>query len=278
MKRLIALFLSLMMFLLAFTACAQPSGTSSDASDASSEVSNVSDESEADKKAVVRIAGMKGPTSIGMVEIMENDEKGTTKNDYEFTIAGTADEITPLLKKGELDIAAVPANLASVLYNNTNGEIQILGVNTLGVLYLVAKGMEIDSVDDLEGKTILATGKGTTPEYTLKHILNEKGIDPEKDVTLDFKAEATEVVAALSQADSGIAMLPQPYVTVAQGKVEGLEIVMDLNKEWKMINGDNGIVTGVFVVRKAFATENPEAVKNFIEEYKVSSAYVNEIV
>ena len=281
MKRLIALFLSLMMVLLAFTACAQPSDTSSDVSDASSAVSNVSDvsdESKADEKAIVRIAGMKGPTSIGMVEIMENDEKGTTKNDYEFTIAGTADEITPLLKKGELDIAAVPANLASVLYNNTNGEIQVLGVNTLGVLYLVAKGVEIDSVDDLEGKTILATGKGTTPEYTLKHILKEKGIDTEKDVTLDFKAEATEVVAALSQVDSGIAMLPQPYVTVAQGKVEGLEIVMDLNKEWKMINSDNGIVTGVFVVRKQFATENPEAVKNFIEEYKVSSAYVNENV
>ena len=278
MKRLIALFLSLMMLVLAFTACAQSSDTSSDVSDASSEssaVSDASDESKVEEKALVRIAGMKGPTSIGMVEIMENDEKGTTKNDYEFTIAGTADEITLLLKKGELDIAAVPANLASVLYNNTNGEIQILGVNTLGVLYLVAKGVEINSIDDLKGKTIIATGKGTTPEYTLTHILKEKGIE---DVTLDFKAEATEVVAALSQVESGIAMLPQPYVTVAQGKVEGLEIVMDLNKEWKAINSDNGIVTGVFVVRKAFAEENPTAVKNFIEEYKVSSAYVNENV
>lgn len=278
MKRLIALFLSAIMFLLAFTACTDTGDTSSAVSDASSDVSSASsgdESSKADEKTLVRIAGMKGPTSIGLVGVMEDDEKGVAGNEYEFTIAGAADEITPLLIKGELDIAAVPANLASVLYNNTKGEIQLLAVNNLGVLYIVSKGEDIASLDDLKGKTILATGKGTTPEYTLRYILSENGIDPDKDVTLDFKSEATEVVAAMAQAETAVAMLPQPYVTVAQGKIEGLKTVIDLNDEWEKLNEDSGIVTGVIVVRKSFAEANPEAVKTFLAEYQVSVATVN---
>ncbi len=272
MKRLIALFLSVFMLVLAFASCADESDVSSDnigTSSASSE------ESKTEEKTTVRIAGMKGPTSIGLVGIMENNDNGTAANKYEFTIAGAADEISPLLIKGELDIAAVPANLASVLYNNTNGNIKLLAVNNLGVLYIVAKGESVSSVADLKGKTILATGKGTTPEYTLRHILTENGIDPDNDVTLDFKSEATEVVAAMAKAENAVAMLPQPYVTVAKGKVEGLEVVIDLNEEWKTINNDSGIVTGVIVVRKEFAENNPEAVRLFLDEFKASSEYVN---
>lgn len=273
MKRLIALFLSAIMVLLAFAACSTEQTESSTAESASS-LADESSKAEEVKKTTVRIAGMKGPTSIGMVNILEKDSNGETANDYEFTLAGTADEITPKLIKGELDIAAVPANLASVLYNNTKGEIQLLAVNTLGVLYIVSKGEEIVSVESLRGKTIIATGKGTTPEYTLRHILKENGIDPDNDVTLDFKSEATEVVAAVAQSETAIAMLPQPYVTVAQGKVSELKIALDLNEEWKKINNDSGIVTGVFVVRKSFANENPEAVKSFLSEYASSSAEV----
>lgn len=278
MKRLIALFLSAIMLVLAFIACAETGNTSSSTSDASSATSSAvsgDDSSKTDEKTVIRIAGMKGPTSIGLVGVMEDDDKGVAGNEYEFTVAGAADEITPLLIKGELDIAAVPANLASVLYNNTKGEIQLLAVNTLGVLYIVSKGEDIASLDDLKGKTILATGKGTTPEYTLRYILTENGIDPDKDVTLDFKSEATEVVAAMAQAETAVAMLPQPYVTVAKGKVEGLETVIDLNEEWEKINKDSGIVTGVLVVRKSFAEANPEAIKTFLGEYQVSVATVN---
>lgn len=276
MKRLIALFLTVFMLAFAFASCASEGEVSDVSSDSnSSSVATSSDDSKAEEKTVIRIAGMKGPTSIGLVGIMENNDKGVSGNKYEFTIAGAADEITPLLIKGDLDIAAVPANLASVLYNNTKGNIKLLAVNNLGVLYIVAKGESVSSVSDLKGKTILATGKGTTPEYTLRHILTENGIDPDKDVTLDFKSEATEVVAAMSKADNAIAMLPQPYVTVAKGKVTGLEVVLDLNEEWKKINDDSGIVTGVIVVRKEFAEKNPEAVKIFLDEFKASSEFVN---
>ncbi len=264
MKRIISSILTLLFLLTAFSGCV-----------ADEKTIPVSNAPHKEEKPVIRIAGMKGPTSIGLVGVMEYNELGTSANKYEFTIEGAADAITPKLVKGELDIAAVPANLASILYNNTKGEIKLLAVNTLGVLYILEKGDTIASFSDLKGKTIIATGKGTTPEYTLRYLLSQNGIDPDKDVTLDFKSEATEVVAALNSVESGVAMLPQPYVTVAMSKVEGLKTVLDLNEEWVKFNPDGGIVTGVLVVRRSFAEAYPQAVKRFMEEYKTSVEDVN---
>ena len=227
-------------------------------------------------KTQVRIAGMKGPTSIGLVNILENNSNGTALNNYRFTLAGAADEITPKLIRGELDMAAVPANLASVLYNKTEGEIQVLAINTLGVLYIVTKGETVATLQDLKGKTIYATGKGTTPEHTLRYLLTQNGINPDTDVNIEFKNEATEVVSAISAAETAIAMLPQPYVTVAQNKVSGLQIAIDLNTEWERLNPNSGIVTGVLVVRKSFADANPHAVNLFLQEYKQSVEFVNQ--
>ncbi len=223
----------------------------------------------------MRIAGLKGPTSMGLVKVMEDNENGKAANNYEFTVAGSADEITPLLTKGELDIAAVPANLASVLYNKTEGAIQLLAVNTLGVVYITEKGDSINSLADLKGKTIYATGKGSTPEYALRYILSENGIDPERDVTIEWKSEPTEVVALLKNAPTGVAMLPQPYVTVAQTSVEGLRIAVDLNNEWQKLDNGSLFLTGVLVARKSFVEENKAAVNEFLKEYKASTEYVN---
>ncbi len=263
MKKVLLILLSVIMISVSLAGCGNDSQE------------NISSNSDSSEKTVIRIAGMKGPTSIGLVGVLDSDEKGSSANDYEFTLAGTADEIIPKLVKGDLDIAALPANAASVLYNNTKGEVQLLAVNTLGVLYIVAKGEEIVSLEDLRGKTILATGKGTTPEYTLRYILSQNGIDPDKDVTLEFKSEASEVVASLKKSESTIAMLPQPYVTVASSQVEGLETVIDLNSEWEKLNNGNGIVTGVLVVRKAFAENNREALNSFLDEYSASVSMVN---
>ena len=271
-RSFLALFLSVLVVAIGFTACANDSSV--ELPIVSSPVSN-GDNNTVAEKVTVKLAGMKGPTSIGLVGILEKDANGEAKNDYEFTLAGAADEITPLLIQGKLDIAAVPANLASVLYNKTEGKIKLLAVNNLGVLYIVAKGEQVDSVADLKGKTIYATGKGTTPEYTLRNILSKNGIDPDNDVTIEFKAEATEVVAAISSSENAIAMLPQPYVTVACNKVEGLEIVLDLNEEWCRVS-DGNVVTGVIVVREEFAKQNPEAVTKFLEEYRASISAVND--
>lgn len=227
------------------------------------------------EKETIRIAGLKGPTSIGLVKVMKDNADGKAANKYEFTIAGSADEITPKLNKGELDMAAIPANLASVLYNNTNGAIKVLAINTLGVLYIVEKGDTVKSVADLKGKTIYATGKGSTPEYTLRYILSKNGVDPDNDVTIEWKSEPTAVVPLLKANDNAIAMLPQPYVTVAQSNVEGLNIALNLTDEWGKIEGSGALVTGVLVARTEFVEKHPDAVKKMLNEYAASSEYVN---
>ena len=238
------------------------------ADDATTPVEDIKDDT------VIRIGGMTGPTSIGLVKVMEDNDAGTAKNNYEFTIVGAADEITPKLVKGELDIAALPANVASVLYNNTNGKVKLLAINTLGVLYIVQKGETVASVADLKGKTIYATGKGQTPEFTLRYILTQNGIDPDRDVTIEFKSEPAEIVAILKNGN-GIAMLPQPYVTVAKGQVEGLETALDLTAEWDKVGNGTQLLTGTLVIRAEFAQQHPDLVAAFLEEYKASTKYVN---
>ncbi|WP_310604736.1 ABC transporter substrate-binding protein [Anaerosporobacter sp.] len=225
--------------------------------------------------ATIKVVALKGPTAMGMVKMM--DDAKTTKN-YEFQIAAAVDEITPLLVKGEVDIAAIPANLASVLYNNTEGNVKVLAVNTLGVLYIVENGDSIQSIADLKGKTIYTSGKGATPEYTLNYILKENGIDPEKDVTIEYKSEHAECVAVLASEENAIAMLPQPFVTTAQMKNDKIRIALDMNTEWGALQTEqdkSALVTGAIVVRTQFLEEHAELVNAFLENYKDSVAYVN---
>ncbi len=265
MKKLLTLTLTLLLIITAFAGCGDmKNGESS----APAPVS----------KADINIAGLKGPTTMGLVKVYDDNEKGVANNNYTFTVAGSADEITPKLTKGELDIAAIPANLASVLYNKTQGKIKVLGINTLGVVYIVEKGDAIKNLADLKGKTIYATGKGSTPEYALRYILKENGIDPDKDVTIEWKSEPTEVVALLKQGANGVAMLPQPYVTVASSSVEGLRIAINLNDEWNKLGNDSMFITGVVVARTEFLENNKTAVDAFLKEYKASTDYVNKNV
>lgn len=222
------------------------------------------------------IAALKGPTAMGLVKLMKDSESGeTTGNEYTFTLAGSADEVTPALLKGELDMACVPANLAAVLYNKTEGEIEVLAVNTLGVLYIVENGESVHSMADLKGKTIVAAGKGSTPEYALRYLLTENGIDPDNDVTIDWKSEHSECVAALASGQASIALLPQPFVTVAQTKIEGLRMALDLTEEWNKLDNGSGLITGVIVARRDVVEANPGAVDSFLQDYAASVEWVN---
>ncbi|MBR5121606.1 MAG: ABC transporter substrate-binding protein [Oscillospiraceae bacterium] len=252
MKRIFAVLLSVLMLLGVFSACGKEEFIAGE----------------------VRIASMKGPTTMGMVKLMADSEEGATDGDYTVNVYGTADEIVPLVVNGEVDIANVPCNLASVLYNKTNGGVSVIGVNTLGVLYIVQTGDSVKSVADLKGKTIYSTGKGTTPEYVLNNILSKNGIDPEKDVTIEFKSEATEVAAMLENATDAVAVLPQPYVTVAMTKNANISIALDLTKEWEAVEGTS-LVTGVTIVRNEFLAQNEALVEKFLEEYKASVEFVN---
>lgn len=220
----------------------------------------------------VRVMALKGPTAMGMVQMMENP------GEREFAIVAAVDAVGPALIKGEADIAAVPANLASVLYSNTDGALQVLAINTLGVLYIVDSGERVHSVADLAGKTIYASGKGATPEYALNYILSGNGLDPEKDVTIEWKSEHAECLAALMKGE-GIAMLPQPFVTTAQMQAENIRVALDLTQEWDKLQAGkenaSALLTGVAVVRRAFAQEHPEAVEAFLEDYRASVEFVN---
>ena len=224
-------------------------------------------------QAQYSIAALKGPTAMGLAKMMRDHENDDA---YAFTIAASADAVTPALLKGETDMACIPANLAAVLYNKTGGEIQVLAVNTLGVLYIVENGDAVQSIDDLRGQTIVAAGKGSTPEYALRYLLRENGIDPDRDITIDWKSEHAECVAALAAGQATIALLPQPFVTAAQSKIENLRMAIDLNEVWNALDNGSALITGVIVARRQAVEENPEAARAFLREYAESVAWTNE--
>ena len=225
---------------------------------------------------VVRVASLKGPTSLGLLFLMDNAEKGETSNAYEFQMATGADEILPLMIKGDLDIALVPANVASILYHKTQGGVEVIDINTLGVLYMVSGEDDLTDFTDLKGKTIYLTGKGTTPDYVLQYLMAANGMSAD-DVTLEYKSEATEVASVLAEDPTAIGLLPQPFVTAACMQNDALKVIFDLNEEWNKVQGENGssMVTGVTIVRKEFLEENEAAVKSFMEDHKASAEAVN---
>lgn len=240
-------------------------------------------ETSATATADVRVMALKGPTAMGLVQFMNRADSGElTDNNYQFSIAATADEVVPKLAQGEIDIAAIPANLASVLYNNTKGAVEVLGINTLGVVYIVESGDTVQSVEDLRGKTIYATGKGNTPESVLNYILTQNGLDPAADLTIEWKSEAAECLSALMAEENAIAMLPQPFVANAQIKSENIRVALDLTAEWDALQTESETpstaVTGVVVARREFVEQHPEAVSSFMDHYQESVAFVNENV
>ena len=212
---------------------------------------------------------------MGLLFLMEDAEAGKGANDYRFQMVTGADELLPLMIKGEMDIALVPANVASVLYNKAAGEVAVIDINTRGVLYMVSADASLEQFTDLKGKTIYLTGKGTTPDYVLQYLLAQNGMT-EEDCVLEYKSEATEVAAILAQEPDAVGLLPQPFVTSALAQNQALSIVFSMDEEWgKVCEEGTGTVTGVTVVRKAFLEENEKAVKAFLEEHAKSAEAIN---
>ena len=230
--------------------------------------------------ADVNVAAIKGPSSIGMMKLMDEAVSGEiTTNNFNFEIYASADEIVPNIVQGKIDIAAVPANLSSVLYNNTQGKVEVIVVSTLGMMYVVENGKTIASIEDLRGKTVYAGFRGKSPEYDLSYILNANGIDPEKDLNIEWKSEHTECVAALAASSDAIAVLPQPFVTTAQTSNENIRIALDLNKEWERLQeksvSPSALITGVLIARTEFIAQNPGAVADFLDRYAASVEFAN---
>lgn len=241
------------------------------------------DEEEPAEPVAVRAVALKGPTAMGLVRFMSEVDNGNlADNDYSFDIVASPDEVTPLIAKGEVDIAAVPANLASVLYSKTEKGVRAIAINTLGVLYICELGDTVHSVADLKGKTIYASGKGSTPEYGLQYVLEKNGLVVGTDVQIEWKSEHAECVQAIATAaGEAVAMLPQPFVTTAQAQNDQIRVALDLTEEWDAVQAgeeQSTMITGAAIVRSAFADENPAAVDAFLEHYAESVDFVNENV
>lgn len=222
----------------------------------------------------VRVGSLKGPTSLGILSLMEQADEGKAQESYTFQMAAAADELLPLMVKDELDIALVPANVAAALYQKTDGGIAVIDINTLGVLYAVTGASDVSQLSDLKGRSIYLTGKGATPEASLRYLLDAQGLT-EDDYTLEFKSEAAEVVSILTQEPEAVGILPQPFVTAACMQNPDLQAVIDLNEAWVFAadaqgKESNGMVTGVTIVRRAFLEEHPETVDTFLEEHAQS--------
>ena len=229
---------------------------------------------ESSDDTVVRVGGLKGPTTMGLVKLMDDAKNGTAANNYEFTMVTAADELTGLVASGK-DIALLPANVASVLYHKTEGKVSVIDINTLGVLYLVSGDSSISSIENLSGKTVYLPGKGTTPEYVLRYLISASGLSDDA-VTLEFKSEASEVTAVLAEDPNAIGLLPQPFVTAAIAQNDSLSVVLDLTKVWDSLQEDGSnsrLVTGVSIVNNEFLAAHKDLVDTFLTEHEASIAY-----
>lgn len=223
------------------------------------------------EKTKVNLAALSGPTALGMLELLEQNEKGEAANDYQVTLATAPDEVVAKVVSGELDIAAVPTNVAATLYNKTQGGVQLAALNTMGVLYIVEAGESIQSVADLKGKTIYSTGQGSTPEYALNLVLEKNGLTVGEDVTVVYKTDNSEIAPLLASGEAQVALLPQPFVTSVMGQNETLRVALDMTEEWdKATDGASGLTMGCVVVRTEFAQQNKESLDLFLDEYERS--------
>ena len=265
MKKVLAVLLSALLSVGLLTACGDTQ------SDNSSDAPAV--------KAQVNVVGIAGPTGVGLVSLMENNKNGTATNDYNFTIVSDPQQAVAAVSNRSADIAAVPTNLASTLYKKTSGNVQVLAVNTLGVLSILENGDSIKSVADLRGKTIYTSGQGANPEYILRYVLEKNGLDPDKDVKIEFVADNDTLGTLVINGTAKVAMVPEPKATAALKQNAAVKNVLNMTEEWSKVSGDTStLMMGCVVARKDFVQESPDAVAAFLTEYKASINAVKEDV
>ncbi|MGY4643980.1 ABC transporter substrate-binding protein [Cellulomonas sp. URHB0016] len=228
------------------------------------------------ERTTFRIASLKGPTTMGLVGLMDDATAGRARHDYQVTVYGTPDEVVPKVLHGDVDVAMVPSNLAAVLAAKSSGAVQVAAINTLGVLQVVEVGTTVHALTDLRGRTLYTSGKGASPQYVLEHLLVANGLDPATDLKVEYLSEPTEVAAHLAAEPGAVAVLPQPFVTVVTTQVPGARAALDLTDEWATVSPDSQLVTGVVVVRRAFAAEHKAALDEFLADYAASTRFTND--
>ncbi len=266
MKKITVLLSFLLVFSILFTAC----------NNGNTPVNNNTDDGknpEPVNPINVNVLGLKGPTSIGMIKLIDEKALNSDKYIVDYTTVEAPDIITGKIINNEVQIAAVPTNLAAVLFNKTEGKVQFLAQNTLGVLYAVGKG-DITSLEELQDKKVSISGKGSVPEYAMNYILSQKGLADK--VSLDYLPDHASVAQALLAGDIDVAILPQPFVTQVQLKNPEVKILIDLNKEWEVASNKSSVLSmGCLVINKEFAENNPDFVSEFLSLYEQSVNFVN---
>jgi len=267
--KLLAILAAVVMSFALFSGCSKDNSSSNTDTDSSANTTTTSDS--AREKTRVKVAVIKGPSGAGIANLMETSAKGSALNDYEFTVVSSPEEIVNKISSGQVDIATPPTNIAATLYNNTNGNVKMLAVSTSSVLYIMENGDTIKSVADLKGKTVYSTGQGANPEYVLNYILTQNGIDPKKDVNIEFKSENDELATLLAAGTAKVALVPEPFVTTVKAKNPDIRVALDISKEWDTASqGKSQLLMGCVIGRREFIEKNQDAVLNFLNEYKES--------
>lgn len=277
--KILVLVASALLIIFSISACnnnAQQEQTQSESSQQSEQVSQSQEQNSQDipagEKPMVRVATLKGPTGMGMAGLMDMNEQNTTANRYEFSLKTNPADARAAIISGEADIAAMPTNMAAILYNKDKGSIKLLAINALGVLSIMENGDTIQSFADLSGKTLYSTGQGAAPEYVLNYLLEQNGIT---DTTVEYLAEHAELATQFISEDVKLGMLPQPFVTSIMQKNENVRIALDITQEWNKITDGKELTMGCIVVSTKFAEENPQAIQAFLDEYEQSVKMTN---
>lgn len=223
----------------------------------------------------INVAVLKGPTGIGMLKLMQNSEDNSAKTINSISLYNEPSEIAAKLSNNEIDIAALPTNMAASLYAKTNHGIKMLDVNTLGTLYVVSTNENINSFEKLKGNKLYMAGRGSTPEYALQYLLEKNNISKD-DVNIEYKSNHSEVLTLLLAGQIETAVLSEPFATQAVMYSENISKVLDINEEWEKIS-DNGsiLAMGCLVVRNEFIENNAEALNNFLSDYEESVSFAN---
>ena len=279
MKKIAALLLALLM-LLSLGACAQTkTPPDPEKNSPTGGGSSLPSEGQSDplpnEKVDVQLALLSGSTGLGASKLIVDAKAGTTKNNYKVALISDPAQVIAGLKQGKYDLAALPVNVAAKLYNMPDVDVQVVALNTLGVLYVLEKdGESIKSVADLKGKKIFTTGEGATPQYILEHVLKENGLTVGTDVEVVYRSTADEVVSDVTSTANAIAMLPEPKATVVTKQMTTVRYALDMTAEWDKIS-DSKLTQGCVVALKSFVSENKEALDLFLEEYKASIEFIN---
>ncbi len=275
--------LSLALVVGALAGCAGAAEPVATSVDAAAEAATPESEEPA-VRPVVRIASLRGPTTMGLVDLMRDaavDDPDATGPDYEVTVYGSPDEVVPKVVQGEVDAALLPANLAAVLHARTAdaaggvSQVQVAAVTTLGMLAVMEHGETVGSLEDLAGRTVYSTGKGASPEFVLNHLLRGVGLDPATDVTVEYRSEASEVAALLASTPGAVGVLPQPFATAVTAQNPDVRVAVGLADVWAEVSPDSAMVTGVLIVRRELAESSPDVVAQLLADVEASAAWTN---